>query len=201
MFVPALLKTLALGLPDLPLHPILVNFTAALVPVSVASDVAGRLARRPSLANVGFWTLVYAAAITPATAFAGWWWMRSMGDMDHWQMPIHMWMGISFAVALPFLALWRLRAFRRGAPAPWGYLAVISALVLALMVQGHLGGMMSFGSEDAAPAGHAAHDMPGHADAMTRPGPPATLQWRESIHLQDTPPASMPGMKGMDHGH
>jgi uncharacterized membrane protein len=200
--MPALQHTLALGLPGLPLHPILVNFTAALVPVSVASDIGGRLWRRQSLANVGFWTLVYAAAVTPATAFAGWWWMRSMDDMDHWQMPIHMWVGISFAVALPLLALWRFRAFRRGAPASWGYLAVIGALVLALMVQGHLGGMMSFGFDDAAaPGGNAHHDMPDPTEAMPRPGPPATLQWRESIRLQDPPAATMPGMKGMDHGH
>jgi uncharacterized membrane protein len=191
---------LAFGAFDLPLHPILVNFTAALVPVSVASDWAGRLFRRPALGTVGFWTILYAALITPATAFAGWWWMRSMGDMDHWQMPIHMWMGFGFAGALPLLALWRGRRHRRGAPASGGYLLVAAGLVLALAAQGHLGGMMSFGNEEAAPAGEMpAHDMHAHAAPDHAGAPstaPATLRWREQIDLHELPPT-----KEMNHAH
>jgi uncharacterized membrane protein len=61
-----------------PLHPILVNFTAALVPASVMSDLLGRVLGRPTLSATGWWTMFYAAAITPFTALAGWWWLRSM---------------------------------------------------------------------------------------------------------------------------
>jgi len=47
------------------LHPILVNFTSALVPASVASDSAGRIFRKPTLHSAAWWTLIYATAITP----------------------------------------------------------------------------------------------------------------------------------------
>ena len=191
--------TLAFGLLDVPLHPILVNFTAALVPVSVLSDWLGKLARKTSLASAGFWAIVYAATVTPATAFAGWWWMRSMADMDHPQMIFHQWLGISLAVLLPPLATWRARAFRGGTPATWGYLAAATTIVAAIVVQGHLGGTMSFGSEevptpnhieeehDAGPQNHSHHE-----GASTQP---TTLQWQEQIDLKD-----MPLMKEMHHG-
>ena len=50
------------------LHPILVNFTAALVPVSVGSDLLCRSFKREPLRQTGWWTLLYATAITPFTA-------------------------------------------------------------------------------------------------------------------------------------
>lgn len=58
------------------LHPVLVNFTAALVPVSVFSDFAGRVIKNESLRNAAWWTLFYATVITPFTAITGWlFWM------------------------------------------------------------------------------------------------------------------------------
>ena len=58
-------------------HPILVNFTAALVPVSVGSDVLGWVFGKQSLRDTGWWTLCFAAVITPFTAIAGWlFWMK-----------------------------------------------------------------------------------------------------------------------------
>lgn len=54
-----------------PLHPILVNFTAALVPASLLSDVLGRVLKRDTLLHAGWWMLLYAAAVTPLTALAG----------------------------------------------------------------------------------------------------------------------------------
>ena len=76
-----------------PVHPILVNFTAALVPVSLASDVMGRLLRKPTLVAAGWWTLFYATLATPLTVLAGWYWLRQMSDMDHPEMAIHKWRG------------------------------------------------------------------------------------------------------------
>jgi uncharacterized membrane protein len=49
-------------------HPILVNFTVALVPVSVAGDAAARLRRDESMRHAAWWTLLCSAAITPVTA-------------------------------------------------------------------------------------------------------------------------------------
>src|SRR5262245_26273528 len=83
-----------------PLHPILVNFTAALVPASLASDLLGRFLKRESFFAAGFWTLVYAAAVTPLTAIAGWLWLRGMGDMGHSEMATHQWLGSAIALVL-----------------------------------------------------------------------------------------------------
>src|SRR5437660_1526952 len=81
-----------------PLHPILVNFTAALLPASLLSDVLGRLLRKQSLAAAGWWMMLYAALITPFTALAGWMWLRQMSDMNMPPMTIHKWLGTALAV-------------------------------------------------------------------------------------------------------
>ena len=44
------------------LHPILVNFTSALMPASIASDAAGRIFRKASLHSAAWWMLIYATA-------------------------------------------------------------------------------------------------------------------------------------------
>ena len=134
-----------------PLHPILVNFTAALLPVSVLSDVLGVVLRKESLKSAGWWTLLYAAAVTPLTAIAGWLWMRSMGDMDHPQMSVHKWLGTALAVAFVAVAWWRWRIYRCGNKPNVLYLMTVGVVALALVVQGHLGGTMSFGASGGSP--------------------------------------------------
>lgn len=59
-------------------HPILVNFTAALVPVSVGSDILGKLTASGTLRSTAWWTMAYASLITPLTALAGWLWKSSL---------------------------------------------------------------------------------------------------------------------------
>ena len=133
------------GLELPPLHPILVNFTAALVPVSFLSDLLGRWLRRDTLRATGWWTLLYAAAITPLTAAAGWYWARDMEGMDPTLMNAHRWVGIALAVLLPAVVFWRHRFHRRQLFPSWPYLGVTGLLVATLVVQGHMGGLMSFG--------------------------------------------------------
>ena len=147
-----------------PLHPILVNFTAALIPVSVLSDWLGRWLKRDSLAAAGRWTMLYAAAVTPFTAAAGWWWLLQGEHGDHGPpMVVHQWLGTFLAAAAVALGVWRWLADRdrtaaggrRGHPGI-AYLLAATLVVVALVVQGHLGGRMSFGpgfAEDAS-AGH-----------------------------------------------
>jgi len=73
------------------LHPILVNFTAALVPVSVASDYLAGYFKNQSLRETAWRTLLYAAIITPLTALDGWlYWDR--GDIGVTGMTIHKWL-------------------------------------------------------------------------------------------------------------
>jgi len=129
---------------SLPFHPIFVNFTAALLPASFLFDLLATMSKRESLRAAAWYTLLLAAIITPITAAAGWLWLKSMGDMNEWQMPIHKWLGTAAAALVILYACWRGWLYRRNRAPGWLY--VLAALVLfgALLYQGDLGGSMSF---------------------------------------------------------
>ena len=128
------------------IHPILVNFTAALIPVSVLSDVLGKLFHRESLNHTAWWALLYATLITPCTALAGWFWKRSIeAALPPDVIAIHQWLGISLAAAFIILAIWRWTFHQRRKSPGIAYLLLATLVSLALMYQGHLGGSMTFG--------------------------------------------------------
>ena len=127
-------------------HPILVNFTAALIPASVFSDALGRLLGRASLNHAAWWTLLYATAVTPATAVAGWFWKKSIeAALPPDVIAVHQWLGISLAGAFVVLAVWRGTIHRRGKSPGLAYLLLAALVSAALIYQGHLGGSMTFG--------------------------------------------------------
>ena len=127
-------------------HPILVNFTAALLPLSLLSDILGRIFRRHSLHHAAWWLVLYAAIITPLTAAAGWWWKLTAGSsLPSKLITMHQWLGTSAAVLFAVLAFWRWNTHRRGASPSLAYLTCALAAVLALVYQGSLGGRMVFG--------------------------------------------------------
>lgn len=129
------------------LHPILVNFTAALVPVSFASDVLGRITNRDSFRHTGWWTLLYAACITPLTGLAGMWWKSKAADaIPPELLRYHQWLGISLAVVLIVLCSWRWRFHKTDVAPSATYLGVALLGVIGLIIQGELGGKMLFGS-------------------------------------------------------
>jgi len=125
------------------LHPVLVNFTAALVPVSVFSDFIGRVVKIESLRHTAWWTLFYAIAITPFTAITGWlFWMPD--DSGVTGMTIHKWLGTGLAALLFVLFAWRWKLHRQARWATISYLVVGVIFVAALVYQGHLGGEQVF---------------------------------------------------------
>ena len=125
------------------LHPILVNFTAALMPVSVASDFIGRLCKRESLRHTAWWTLFYATIVTPFTAVTGWLvWMPD--DNGASGMTIHKWLGTGLAALLFVLFAWRLNLHRRQQWPTAAYFVAGVIYVAALAYQGHLGGAQVF---------------------------------------------------------
>lgn len=134
-----------------PAHPLLVNFTAGLFPAAVLADWLGRWRRRQSLRAAAWWMLLFAAVISPFTALAGWLWYREVGDMGHWQMPVHKWMGLSLAIALVPLAVWRGRLHKRGKDPSLRFLIVASVVLAGMVMQGHFGATMSFESGHGAP--------------------------------------------------
>jgi uncharacterized membrane protein len=128
------------------IHPILENFTAALVPASVGSDIIGRVLRKSSLHAAAWWMLVYAAAITPLTALSGLWWKQKQGDaLPAQQVLRHEQIGFALVGGLIVLAAWRYAAYRKSAPPGVAYLLLGLVMVFALVVQGALGGDMVFG--------------------------------------------------------
>jgi plastocyanin/uncharacterized membrane protein len=128
------------------LHPILVNFTAALLPLALFSDLLGLWRKRPSLHNAAAWMVLYAAIITPLTGAAGWWWkIKSAGTLPPELIAVHQWLGTSLAVLFIVLAVWRWRLYRQNAVPTVPYLAFAVVAVLALVYQGSLGGAMVFG--------------------------------------------------------
>ena len=128
------------------LHPILVNFTAALLPLAFLSDLLGRALRRKSLHSAAAWMVLYAALITPLTAVAGLLWKRqSAGTLPAGMIVVHQWLGISLALAFVVLAIWRWSIQKREQTPGAAYLLFNAITVLALVYQGSLGGAMVFG--------------------------------------------------------
>ena len=102
--------------------------------------------------------LFFGAVITPLTALSGWLWFRELGDMGHSQIYVHKWLGLALAVSLPALAIWRARIYSRDRAPSSSFLITVTAVLLALAVQGHLGASMSFGPHGAETAEHATHE-------------------------------------------
>ena len=128
------------------LHPILVNFTAALLPLALLNDLLGLWLKRSSLHSAAAWMVLYAAIITPLTGAAGWWWkIQSAGTLPPELIAVHQWLGTSLALVFIVLAVWRWRLYKQNAVPTLPYLAFALVAVLALVYQGSLGGAMVFG--------------------------------------------------------
>lgn len=127
------------------LHPILVNFTAALVPVSVASDLLAVWFKKISLRDAAWWALLYATIITPFTALTGWFfWMKD--DNGVWGMTVHKWLGTALALLLLGLFWGRWQFYRQNQWVSPLYLLFGFVFILLLVIQGYLGGTQVFSS-------------------------------------------------------
>jgi uncharacterized membrane protein len=131
------------------IHPVLVHFTTALLPVSFASDVFGKFTDRYSLTPAAWWMLLYGAIATPLTALAGWMWAADIEEMTGGEstaiMTTHEWLGLTLVGAFVFLAIWRGRIFILAKKPNIAYFVVAALILAALMYQGYLGGKMTMG--------------------------------------------------------
>lgn len=129
------------------LHPILVNFTAALVPASVGSDLLGKFLKKESLHNAAWWTLLYATLITPLTVIAGWLWKAELpaAALPEDLIFIHQWLGTLLILLFALLTIWRGWLFYKGKDPNFLYFIIAAIVVGALAWQGNLGDKMVFG--------------------------------------------------------
>ncbi len=129
------------------LHPILVNFTAALVPASVASDFFGKALKNESIKEAAWWMMLYAALVTPLTVVAGWFWKNSIepAALPEDLIFTHQWLGTLMVLLFIVQAVWRgWLYYERKDPNLFYFLFGI-IVVGALAYQGNLGGRMVFG--------------------------------------------------------
>jgi uncharacterized membrane protein len=128
-------------------HPVLVHFTTALLPVSLASDVFGKFTKYESLTSAAWWMLLYGAIATPLTALAGWLWAADIEGMagPNPTLTLHRWLGVSLIIGFAFLTAWRSRAFVKAGKPRFPYLASAALVTAALLFQGYLGGKMTIG--------------------------------------------------------
>ena len=130
------------------LHPVLVHFTTALLPASLASDAAGRVLGRGSLNQAAFWMVLYAAIATPLSAAAGWMWageIISGGGVATRTLATHQYLGFVLAAGYVVLAAWRTRTFLLSNRPGIAYLVAASVVTAFLLYQGYLGGKMTIG--------------------------------------------------------
>jgi uncharacterized membrane protein len=130
-----------------PLHAIFVHFSIALTSASVAFDVAAAFLGQRMLAEAGWWTLAASTAITVGTIATG---ISSRLRLPMEEGPAraylrsHMALGpIVFGLLLA-MTVWRAELWERGRMTPWAYIVAAVALLLALAVQGYLGGELVY---------------------------------------------------------
>ena len=130
-----------------PVHPILVHFPLALLPVSVAAEVVGFFAGISSLSATGWWTMLAAGVAGFATAGAGLFDMyrAPLSEEVHGRVHRHMRFGLVLAAAIAGLATWRGLLFARGQIVPLAYLDLAALTVALALFQGWLGGELVYG--------------------------------------------------------
>lgn len=165
-----------------PLHPMLVHFPAALLPVSVVCDVLGRFTRRASLAHAAWWMLLFAAIASPLAAASGWLWLFDMDGMEGALISVHQWIGTILPLLLIALAVWRYRVYAQETVVSVAYLAAGLVMLLAMVVQGHVGATLTFGvPHDHQPTTQAAQ-QPARDHAHDSP---VDDGWQDSIRLKE----------------
>lgn len=124
-------------------HPIIVHFPIAFFPAALFTAIVGR--RRPAFSAPVQFLVVAGGIIAPVSALFGWFnggW--TLTDTDT-LMAVHRWLGTAIGVGGLLLGIW---AWRR----PWedrgaGMILALTAMTIAIAVQGWFGGALVHGAE------------------------------------------------------
>jgi len=147
-----------------PLHPVLVHFPLALLPVSVLADALATLAGVASLRPVGWWAMAAAAAGAAAAAAAGWYDMTraSLDEPVHHRVHRHRRFGLALLAALVGLAVWRGVMEASDRFIPMLYLDLAALTVALAVFQGWLGGELVYADGVFVRQGQAEGEQSGH---------------------------------------
>ena len=124
-------------------HPVIVHFPIAFFPAALFTAVVGR--RRPAFSAPVQFLVVAGGIIAPLSALLGWFnggWVVTDADP---LMAVHRWLGTGIGVGGLLLGIW---AWRR----PWedrgtGMILSLTAMTIAIAVQGWFGGALVHGAE------------------------------------------------------
>jgi uncharacterized membrane protein len=145
----------------LPVHPALVHLPIAFVLLSVAADLAARLAksesRRGAFRTVGFWTLIAALVGGGLTIAAGYIDMSraALTPETRELVELHETIGWILGISLAILSAWRWLIWHRGQMTiNTAYLVMAFLLLGVTLFQGWYGGEMVYAyGAGVAPAG------------------------------------------------
>lgn len=128
------------------LHPMLVSFTTALFTISLLTDVLGAATRRESFTITAWWTIFFAALITPFTGIFGWFFWAKNDGFKHsiGPMTIHMWLGTALVVAYIGMAIWRWQFYKKSRRPNVLYFVAAVIVFGSLLLQAKIGGDRSF---------------------------------------------------------
>lgn len=123
------------------LHPIVVHFPIAFFPAALFTALVGR--RRPAYAKPVQFLVVAGGTVAPLAALLGWLDGGFALAADDRLLRFHRWLGTGIGLGGLALALWAARrpADDLGRP----MIAALSAMTLAIVVQGWLGGALVHG--------------------------------------------------------
>lgn len=122
-------------------HPLIVHFPIAFFPAALFTAVVGR--RRPAFSAPVQFLVVAGGIFAPIAAVAGW--LAGMGSDPDPILTYHRWLGVAVGAGGAALAVW---AWRR----PWedrgaGMILALSAMTIAIAIQGFLGAGITHGIE------------------------------------------------------
>ena len=126
-------------------HPVIIHFPIALFIASVVFDLLAAWRKQPVLASVAYYNLVGAVLTLPiaiATGLGAWQWQLEGATLKG-NLRLHLICALTSA-SLIFL-LWRMRSRLRAKDISPGiaYAAVTVFALMAIMLTGHLGGILS----------------------------------------------------------
>src|SRR2546430_12268254 len=94
-----------------PLHPMVVHFPLALLPIAFLADLLASVRRQPAIQSVGWWCLVggYIGALVSAAAGYSDMLRANLQHETHELVDLHWRTGLTLTFLLTVLFVWRVR--------------------------------------------------------------------------------------------